>query len=767
MSFENSNRKKSVLSLAVGVAAVSLMSHVSAETLMLEEVVVTAQKRTESLQDVPVAVTAISGDKILSAGLQDMVDLTSYVPNVSITPTGGGGSPGRITIRGIGSGNNAGFEQSVGMFIDGVYTGRSYQYLVPFLDVGSVEVLKGPQGSLFGKNTVAGAMVVNSARPTGTLEGSLRAQYEFEYGHNEYIGVVSGPLTEKLSGRVAAKYRDQQGYFDNIISGDDEPEVESTAIRGSFVYDATDNVELFGKLEYANQDSTGSSIQATGIDGTFRGIRLQTDLITPLEDGDLDDKTSLDTRGKVESDTDTWNAALHINWDLGGHTVTAITGYSEYDTDSRADADMSDIFFLEQPIQEDFDQVSQEIRISSPGGENLDYIAGIYLESQNLDYFSGADLDLGELGGAPIPDAALSPIADFSQEGETIAVFGQATWQFADAWSFTAGLRYSREEKDATLNAYIADYGTTTETTDPFLQGVAASLLGRQTFMLDEDRSTNNWSPTLNLVWDYSDMGMAYVRASRGYKSGGFNPNETAGDPETFEFDDEQVDSIELGSKMTLLDGAATLNLALFYSEFSDRQVSTFSDNGFVVDNAAESTTQGIEAEARWIATEHLTFGLSLAYLNSEYDDYKKGPCAPEQVIAVDPVAAGCVDEAQDLSGKSTIWAPDWSGTFTTQFYYPVGDTMEFRADLDILYTDDVFLDTSLDSNMVQDAFTKVNARLALASADDTWEVALIGKNLTDETTLASEGGTPFFTGSYFGAVLPPRTVAAELSYRF
>jgi outer membrane receptor protein involved in Fe transport len=257
------------------------------------------------------------------------------------------------------------------------------------------------------------------------------------------------------------------------------------------------------------------------------------------------------------------------------------------------------------------------------------------------------------------------------------------------------------------------------------------------------------------------------VRASRGYKSGGFNPSETTGDPETFEFDDEQVDSIELGSKMTLLDGAATLNLAAFYSEFTDRQVSTFSDNGFVVDNAAESTTQGIEAEARWIATEHLTFGLSLAYLNSEYDDYKTGPCAPEQVLAVDPVAAGCVDETQDLSGKSTIWAPDWSGTFTSQFYYPVGETMEFRADLDILYTDDVFLDTSLDSNMIQDSFTKVNARLALASADDTWEVALIGKNLTDETTLASAGGTPFFTGSYFGAVMAPRTVAAELSYRF
>ncbi|MFT4518455.1 MAG: iron complex outermembrane receptor protein [Halioglobus sp.] len=767
MSYKNLGRKKNVLSLAAGIAAVSLVSQVSAQGLILEEVIVTAQKRTESLQDVPIAVTAISGDKILSASMQDLVDLTSYVPNVSITPTGGGGSPGRITIRGIGSGNNAGFEQSVGMFVDGVYSGRSFQYLIPFLDVGSVEVLKGPQGSLFGKNTVAGAMVINSARPTDSVEGSVRAQYEFEYGSTEYIGVVSGPVTDKLRGRVAAKYRNQEGYFENVIRGSDEAEVESAAVRGSFVYDASDNLELYGKLEYATQDSTGGTIQALGIAGNFRGLRPQTDVITHLEDGRLDDKLTLNTIGKPERETNTLNTALHIDWDMGGHTLIAITGYSEYDTEGLADGDMSDIFFLETPNSEDFDQISQEIRISSPGGETLDYIAGIYVESQNLSYFNSADLDLGALGGAPVPDAAFTPLGYFDQEGATIAVFGQATWQFADAFSVTAGLRYSYEEKDATINTFTADYGTRTQTTDPVLQGIAANLLGRQTFMLDEDRDTDNWSPTLNFVWDYSDMGMAYVRISRGYKSGGFNPNETAGNPETFEFDDERVDSIELGSKTALFGGAATLNVAAFYSEFSNRQVSTFSDNGFIVGNAAESTTQGVEAEMRFLASEYLSFGLSLAYLNSEYDDYQTAACAPEQVIAADPVAAGCVDGFQDLSGKSTIWAPDWSGTFTSAFHYPVADAMEFRADLDILYSDELFLNSSLDSNLAQDATTKVNARLALASTDDTWVAALVGKNLTDETTLASGAGTPFFTGSYFGAVLPPRTIALELAYTF
>ena len=192
------------IKILAGIAVTTWAAQSWAQSMVLEEVIVTAQKRAESLQDVPIAVTAISGDKIVSASIQGMEDLSSYVPNFNLFISPGGGSPARIFIRGIGSGNNVAFEQSVGMFIDGVYTGRSQQYLVPFLDVASVEILKGPQGALFGKNTVAGAMIINSARPTDEFEGEVRAQYEFEAGSTEYTGMVSGPLTDRLSGRLAA-----------------------------------------------------------------------------------------------------------------------------------------------------------------------------------------------------------------------------------------------------------------------------------------------------------------------------------------------------------------------------------------------------------------------------------------------------------------------------------------------------------------------------------------------------------------------------------
>ncbi|MFK7978186.1 MAG: TonB-dependent receptor plug domain-containing protein, partial [Halioglobus sp.] len=186
---------KSMTYSAVSLLALSSAYFANAQALQLEEVIVTAQKRAEGLQNVPIAVSAISGEKIVEAGIQGMEDLSAYVPNFNLFLNPAGGSPAQIFIRGIGSGNNAGFEQSVGLFIDGVYTGRSQQYLVPFLDVAAVEVLKGPQGALFGKNTVAGAMIINSAKPTDEYEAELRAHYEFEYETQELAGMVSGPLT--------------------------------------------------------------------------------------------------------------------------------------------------------------------------------------------------------------------------------------------------------------------------------------------------------------------------------------------------------------------------------------------------------------------------------------------------------------------------------------------------------------------------------------------------------------------------------------------
>jgi iron complex outermembrane receptor protein len=330
----------------------------------------------------------------------------------------------------------------------------------------------------------------------------------------------------------------------------------------------------------------------------------------------------------------------------------------------------------------------------------------------------------------------------------------------------TGGLRWSEEEKDASLDSYTTEFGSNKPA--PELEWATNLINGRQTFLLEDNRKTDNWSPTVNLQWDYSDSGMAYARFSRGYKSGGFNAALVDGNADIFEFDDEEADTYELGIKMELADGAATLNAAVFYTEFGDRQVSSFTETGFVVGNAAESTSQGFELEGRWRIHQYLGLSMSVAYLESEYDDFSNANCSGEQVRAEDPVA-GCdpVSNTQDLTDETTSHAPDWAGTMTANFNYPVTENLELLANIDVIYTDEVYLTQSLDSNLIQDSYTKVNARVAVGPTSGDWELAVVGKNLTDESTSHYGAGIPLFPGGYFNAVNPPRTVAVEGVYRF
>ena len=630
------NRKKNPLALAVktaaGIVITALATQAGAQSLQLEEVVVTAQKRTESLQDVPIAVTAISGDKIVQAGILNLEDLTTYVPNVNIVQNPGGSS--RITVRGIGSGNNAGFEQSVGMFIDGVYTGRARQYLVPFLDVGSVEVLKGPQGTLFGKSTVGGAMIVNSARPTHEFEAELRARYELEYDSTEYTGIVSGPLTDNLSGRLAATYQDIGGYMENLVRDTEEPEVENRAVRGSLQWDPTDTLQIYAKVEYAESEGTGGNAQLTSAAGNFRGLVDHTELLSPLEDTRFDDKRSADSFNEEFTDIDSLNAAIKIEWELAnGVTLSSLTGYSEYDTDLIMDGDFTDIRMFETPNAEEFDQISQEFLLRSSLGESIDLLAGVYIESQELDTALPVDISLFPVGDyLPIEPVEMSLHRNFEQDADTVSSFAELTWHFADNWTLTGGARYTDEEKDAGLEQWASDFGETEETDDFFINLVVTNLLMQTSGSMDADRSTSYWSYSANLSWDYSEDGMAYLRVAKGNKSGGFNPNNANLDPAVFEFDDEEVDSLELGVKTAFLDGAATLNLAVFYTEMANLQVSSFSDSGFVVGNAAESTSQGFELDARWMAAPWLNLSASVGYLDSEYDDFPGAPCTAAQL---------------------------------------------------------------------------------------------------------------------------------------
>jgi outer membrane receptor protein involved in Fe transport len=741
---------RKILPCAIAFAS----THVNAN--QLEEVIVTAQKRAESLQDVPISVAAMSGDKIRDAGIMTIEDLSAYVPNFTMTESAVGNV---VFIRGVGSGINQGFEQSVGMFIDGVYLGRSQQFRAPFLDVGMVEVLKGPQGTLFGKNTIAGAVNITTMRPSDEFEGEVSAFYEPEYDTQEYTAILSGPLTDTLAARLALRKSTSDGYMENVLTGNDEPERDEEIARLTLAWSPTSQLEVVTKLETGSFDVDGRVIQVGTADGVFGGANLGDAIFNqfgPVEDGKINQKKA--SRGFLPEATDTSYdlATVTVDYDVDGYTLTSVTGYSSYEYDEWSDVDFTALALLDQGYDQDFDQFSQELRITSPLGQTIEYIAGLYYQTNELDHQTVIPVALAEAGiGAP-PFTLVRP---FKQESDTLAVFAQGTWNIRHDLRMTAGLRWSQEDKDAEQGAYAADF--LSDNPNPALAPVAASILGAVEHAYSASRSENHLSPSLNIQYDLSNDIMVYASASQGFKAGGFNEAENTGVIDRFEYEEEEATSFELGSKMSLLDGAAELNGALFYTEYDDRQVSAFEGTNFVVGNAAKSITQGIELDGRWAATGNLTLSSSVSYLDSEFDDFTDAGCTAAQTrVSMGPCT-------QDLSGEVTEFAPKWSANVAAEYIARLSEYLDLRLQLDANYSDKYFFAQDLDEFESQDAYTKINARIGLGGSDGMWEVALVGKNLTDKRTLSHGNDIPLFNGAHFSFLEEPRTVAVFGVYRF
>ena len=378
--------KRSLVSTAlVSAGALGIPAHAES-SLALEEVIVTAQKRQESLQDVPVSVSAVSGQQIVDQGLGDLQDMSTYVPNLTINQTPGAA---QIFIRGLGSADNAGFEQSVGLFVDGIYAGRARQFKAPFLDVASVEVLRGPQGTLFGKNTIAGAITVTTERPTDELEAILRTSYDFNYGDYAIDGVLSGPLTDSLSGRLAVRQGNADGYLENTFQSRDEVDTDETVIRGSVQWDATEDLSVFFKYEKSESDLKGKQ-SVTGELGGWGDLILEADPNFRM----TTDKRS--TTVDETSETDSENVMLKLDLALGEYELTSITGYSEYQFVEIIDADTTALDIAAFSPAQGFDQWSQELRLTSPLGESFDFIAGLYYQRNNLEDTASAGCQSGE-----------------------------------------------------------------------------------------------------------------------------------------------------------------------------------------------------------------------------------------------------------------------------------------------------------------------------------------------------------------------------------
>jgi iron complex outermembrane receptor protein len=313
---------------------------------MLEEVLVTAQKRTESLQDVPISVSAMSGERINENGITNLEELTLYIPNVNINQ---GQAQPNLYIRGVGSGTNSGFEQSVGMYIDGVYSGRGALAAVPLtMDLERVEVLKGPQGILFGKNTIGGAINITTAKPSYDFEAMVDALYEPDHGEQIYTAVVNGGITDNMAGRLAVRYDSMDGWWDNKQLNEEGPDQDNLYLRGSLLIDATDTLEIIAKYEYGDFQRDAKPLVVYQSD---RPLNFQGDEVFPIID-DMD-KAAFDLSDERENRTDVF--ALTVNWDLDFATFTSVSSYSKYDLKEQTNSDFAATPGLHRAKYEDFD----------------------------------------------------------------------------------------------------------------------------------------------------------------------------------------------------------------------------------------------------------------------------------------------------------------------------------------------------------------------------------------------------------------------------
>jgi iron complex outermembrane receptor protein len=754
---------RNLLATAVAVALPG------AAMAQLEEVVVTATKRAESVQDIPMSVQAVSGERLEAMAISELGDLATTIPNFSI---GDGVTTNLITMRGMGSGEDRSFEQSVSMFVDGVYMPRSRQTRTPFFDADRVEILRGPQAVLFGLNSTAGAISIHSAvnRPGDEFEARITGEYESEYEGGKGTLVVGGSPMDTLGLRLALESGESgDGYIDNIYLGD-QGDTESTVARLSVVWEPTDKLAITAKYNYADYEVHGQTAEATNRfasaldngdgdlnwENTGRGELLP--LLAPISQHDLK---------KPGSEQEVGNFSLNADYALGEHTLTGIFGYSDYDYSLSTDLD--GVAFdgaglpglsLDAMSYEEYEQTSGELRLTSPGGATFDYVTGIYYQDSTL---TSDQPNIQKL-----PPGVVLPTSDFYERGNNLfdqdatlwSAFVSVTWNMTDSFRLIGGGRYSDDDKDwsrSSICEHSFDDGANWSPAG-FNTGACAVASDQK-----GNVSSDNFMPEIVAQYDWGDDTMVFAKYSESAKSGGAATGTSVPDGEIV-YDDETAKGFELGIKTSLLDGMAELNVVAFYTEFDDLQVktSTFVDNVVItkIGNAGEATTQGVEVDGRWAATDWLTLGGALAYLDATYDDYKGAACNTSGTLPPSPDGAGC-----DASDENLPFSPEWTGSAFADLSFPITSGLNLVGNVTMSYSDDYLSDGTLEPELTQESYTKYDASLGLEASSGQWNVSVIGKNLSDEEINMS--GQSLGAGYDIAYLMPPRLVVVQATWRF
>jgi iron complex outermembrane receptor protein len=760
-----------LLSAGLGVEAASAQE--ADTTARRDTIVVTASKRAEDIQDVAMSVSAVSGDYLEEAGIANVAELARSIPSVSITQSNNNRNS-TVFIRGIGtSGTNPGIEQSVGIFIDGVYILAAGPIQGNLQDVNAIEVLRGPQGTLYGRNTPVGAVNITTRAPTQESESGLTIGLG-NYADKRISGYFGGGLTEDLAGRVSVWYSDRDGYEHNLYDGEEVNGQSQAGFRGRLQWKPTetltgDFIAYMSRID-ANcctadqinpQASTGiatsgflSAAQAIG--RPFRNFTSGDHVVDDDYEGD--------------NVTDVYGASAAFNLDLSdGHTLTSITAYNGYKDDIRrlaADGLPQATATGGQNMRSE--GWSEEIRIASPVDQPISYIAGVYLFSQSLTYTTTFTADIhANRRLPPAPGRAFS-VGDnstffYSQKTRSAALFGQATWNVTDDFRLTAGARYSYDEKDGFLVARVKP-GSSAAFRTVFPDNPVGALA--------RDETKPNYS--FGVQYDLNDDILLYAMAATGYKTGGFNARSAAvGTP--VEFEAENSDTVELGVKSVLLGGDLVLNADVYrmnLKDFQDSTLNPLTGTGFIVANAGDRRVEGFEAEAQFYPIDPLSIRASLGLMDAKFTDYSAGQCYAGKT------ANGTKPGTCNYNGLTPAFSPELTWSIAGEWKESFGDTgADWFVNADASHISERNLDTTLDPRSLQEKYTLLGARAGFAAKDGSWRVAAYGKNLTDEgyfvvaspqpiAAFVSAGGLAGAQG-FVGWYGPPRTYGVEATFRF
>ena len=730
---------------------------------LIEEMIVTATKREESIQDVPIAVSAFSGEDLTARGVQDIYGLQEVSPSIAVYSSNSTSNGGTLRIRGVGTtGNNPGLEAAVGTFIDGIYRSRAGLAFNDLTDIDRIEILRGPQGTLFGKNTVAGAVNIITRKPEFENSASLSVGVG-NLDSQEYGFIGNAVLSEDvLAGRFAYSYRKRDGFYQDVDSDDAYDNRDRHNLRGQLLWTPDDRVEVRIIGDYTEKDETCCPA-AFWINGPASALIAL--LGGNTDTFEVDKKSRVGVNYEPNEDVEDWGLSVDVLWEVGeAMSFRSVTAYRDYEVFRGQDIDFTSADLLHpQDTNESFENFSQEVQLFGEN-DNFSWLVGAYVYTEDLEsdeivamshdgptYLSlaigapqTAPLFMGDPAGRGVPAQGYDAL--YFSESEGWSLFTHNTWHLNPSVDVTAGLRYSSEKKDAGAIINGAPFGEAID--DPFCAFVPiGSLCDNASY--NNSETEDEVTGTLKLAWQASDAVNVYASYSRGYKAGGYNldqealgfRDENGNFIDESRFDPETSDSFELGVKGRFADGRLTVNTALFYTTFDDFQLNTFTGLGFTVGNVKKAVSSGVEVESFLTLADGVFLTAGATYNDARYGD-------------------DLLPNNAHLADRRLTQSPLWQASASLFLDREIPNTnFRWMANANWSHVGEVNTGSDLDHpQKVREAFNMFNAQLGIKTAEGRYEVIVWGRNLTDRRLNSLVFDSVFQGGSWHTFINEPRT---------